>query len=196
MLATVGAVFAADLWTKAWAVRELARSPQELFGGLVPLTLAYNRGAAFGINVGSDSRWLFVPVTLVAIVVLVVLLRNARATDRLRVFSISFVLAGAVGNLYDRVRWNRGVVDFIGPFDLGFWHFPIFNVADMCISCGAVALAISFWREDTAKRREASGGDAELSSADGAEPGPSQTGYVVAEPIGNETAPTPKGAGS
>jgi len=40
------------------------------------------------------------------------------------------------------------VVDFIGPINLGFMDWPIFNVADMAISCGAVALAISFWLEE------------------------------------------------
>jgi signal peptidase II len=60
-----------------------------------------------------------------------------------------------VGNLYDRVRWNRGVVDFLGPIDLGFWDFPIFNVADMAITCGAVLLAISFWFEEQEERRVA-----------------------------------------
>jgi signal peptidase II len=60
-----------------------------------------------------------------------------------------------VGNLYDRVRWNRGVVDFLGPIDLGFWDFPIFNVADMAITCGAVLLAISFWFEEQEERRAA-----------------------------------------
>ena len=58
-------------------------------------------------------------------------------------------------NLYDRVRWSRGVVDFIGPVDLGFANFPIFNVADIAITCGAGLLAISFWLEERAERRAA-----------------------------------------
>ena len=57
-------------------------------------------------------------------------------------------VSGAIGNLWDRVRWDRGVIDFIGPINLGFWDFPIFNVADMAITCGAVLLAISFWLEE------------------------------------------------
>ena len=63
------------------------------------------------------------------------------------IWAASFVMAGAVGNLIDRVRWDRGVVDFIGPMNLIVYNFPIFNVADMAISCGAVALAVSFWLE-------------------------------------------------
>ena len=65
------------------------------------------------------------------------------------------VVAGALGNLYDRVRWDRGVVDFIGPIDLGIMNWPIFNVADMSITCGAVLLAISFWGEERRERAEA-----------------------------------------
>jgi signal peptidase II len=64
-------------------------------------------------------------------------------------------VSGAVGNLYDRLRWSRGVVDFIGPVDLGFADFPIFNVADIGITVRAVLLAISFWLEEREERRAA-----------------------------------------
>ena len=152
---TIVVILIADVWTKLWAVRELVGQPRELFGGFLPLTLAYNKGAAFGISVGDDSRWLFVPITIAAVVILAVLVKHARPGDHLRLWSVSFVLAGALGNLYDRVRWDRGVVDFLGPIDLGFRHFPIFNVADASITCGAIALAISFWRDDVARSRQA-----------------------------------------
>ncbi|MEX2526090.1 MAG: signal peptidase II [Gemmatimonadota bacterium] len=138
-----------DVVTKRWALEALAGGRQlELFGGLVPLTLAFNRGAAFGLSIGNDPRWVFIPLALVATVFLAYLLMQARENDWLRIVSTSMVLAGAVGNLVDRVRWERGVVDFIGPVDLGFMLWPIFNVADMAISCGAALLAISFWHED------------------------------------------------
>lgn len=145
-------VLTLDLVTKSWALRALPGEPRELLG-MVPLTLAFNRGAAFGISVGDDSRWLFVPITFVALALLGALFKQAEERDVLRIGAISLVVAGALGNLYDRLRWNRGVVDFIGPVDLGFWHFPIFNVADIAITCGAVLLAISFWLEE--KRLEA-----------------------------------------
>ncbi len=70
------------------------------------------------------------------------------ARDPLLTTALGCVMAGVLGNLYDRLRWDRGVVDFIGPIDLGVMLWPIFNVADMAISCGAVLLAISFWREE------------------------------------------------
>lgn len=142
------AVLVVDLVTKSWALRALAFERGELFGGLLPLTLAFNKGAAFGISVGDDSRWLFVPITFVALGLLAVLFKQAEQRDYLRIVAISLVVSGAIGNLYDRIRWDRGVVDFLGPIDLGFWYFPIFNVADIAISCGAIMLAISFWLEE------------------------------------------------
>ena len=141
-----------DIVTKRWALATLDGRPSELLGGLVPLTLAYNRGAAFGLSIGNDPRWFFIPVTLLALGLLAYLMVRTRAQDWFRLLALSLVLTGAFGNLIDRIRWDRGVVDFIGPIDLGFMDWPIFNVADMAISCGAVALAISFWLEDSQPR--------------------------------------------
>jgi signal peptidase II len=140
---------ALDLITKSWALRALSGGVRmELLGGLLPLTLAFNTGAAFGLRIGSDPRWVFIPITFFAIGFLISLLRSAAATDWIRVVAISLVMGGALGNLYDRMRWKRGVVDFLGPVDLGFTLFPIFNVADIGITCGAIFLGWSLWRED------------------------------------------------
>ncbi|MFC1575503.1 signal peptidase II, partial [Gemmatimonadota bacterium] len=141
-------VLALDIFTKRWALDTLGPGqPGELLGGLVPLNLAYNKGAAFGLTIGQDPRWFFIPVTLIALILLGYLLAKTDPADRFRLLALSLVFTGAMGNLIDRVRWSRGVVDFIGPINLGFMDWPIFNVADMAISCGAVALAISFWME-------------------------------------------------
>jgi len=151
-------ILVVDFISKRWALEALADGRSiEVLGGLMPLTLAFNLGAAFGLSVGDDSRWLFVPITFVAMGLLVVLYRQTLANDRVRLVALSLVAAGALGNLYDRVRWSRGVVDFFGPVDLGFWKFPIFNVADIAISCGAILLALSFWAEERRERRAAEG---------------------------------------
>ncbi len=156
LAAIIPSVLILDLITKQWALTTLdGGNRMEILGGWVPLTLAFNRGAAFGISVGEDSRWFFIPVTILALVLLLVLLRQAERGDWLRLISISMVVSGALGNLYDRVRWNRGVVDFIGPIDLGIMDWPIFNVADMAITCGAVLLAVSFWKEEQRERAAA-----------------------------------------
>ena len=149
---TFPAIMALDVMTKRWALVALEFESSELFGGLLPLTLAFNKGAAFGMRVSEDSRWFFIPVTIIAVGLLTVLFRQAEDRDYLRIGSISLVVSGAVGNLYDRMRWSEGVVDFLGPVDLWLWDFPIFNVADMAITCGAILLAISFWFEEQEER--------------------------------------------
>lgn len=148
LIATLLAVIAADLASKRWALVALADGrPLELLGGALPLTLAFNRGAAFSITLGDSSRWIFLGLSLVALAALAPLYKATRAEDRARLFAISLVLAGALGNMIDRIRWDRGVVDFIGPIDLGFTQWPIFNVADMAITTGAILLGLSLMRE-------------------------------------------------
>lgn len=163
-------ILALDLATKSWALDTLMVESRELFGGLVPLTLAFNKGAAFGMSIGEDSRWFFIPVTIVALVLLGVLYKQADKRDYLRLVSVSLVVSGAMGNLYDRVRWDRGVVDFLGPIDLPiFGPFPIFNVADMAITCGAILLAISFWieeRQEAAREAAAKAAEQDAASSD------------------------------
>lgn len=150
--AVLGSVFTTvlilDILTKRWALEALAGGRQiQVIEGFLPFTLAFNRGAAFGLSIGNDPRLIFIPITILAMIMLGVLLVQAARNDHLRIWAASFVMAGAAGNLIDRVRWDRGVVDFIGPVNLVVYNFPIFNVADIAISCGAVALAVSFWLE-------------------------------------------------
>ncbi|CAN5704329.1 N/A [soil metagenome] len=151
LLATivVGSIIGLDIITKRWALASLYHGyPQEALGGLVPLTLAFNKGIAFGLPLPQAGRWLIIIATFVVLHVLIDLFRNAERGDWLRLTAVQLVAAGALGNLIDRVRWDRGVVDFIGPIDIGFMHWPIFNIADMSITGGAIMLAISLWREE------------------------------------------------
>ena len=104
---TFPTIMALDLLTKRWALDTLVLESRELFGGLLPLTLAFNKGAAFGMRIGEDSRWFFIPVTIIALILLGVLYKQAEERDFLRIGAISLVVSGAVGNLYDRVRWDR-----------------------------------------------------------------------------------------
>lgn len=179
-------IMAVDVITKRWALEALALERGELLGGLVPLTLAFNKGAAFGMSIGDDSRWFFVPVTIIALILLGVLYKQAERNDYLRILSITLVVSGAVGNLYDRVRWSRGVVDFLGPVQLPiFGPFPIFNVADMAITCGAVLLAISFWleeRQEAAKEAAAKAADEAAAKAAPDIPTEAETGVTSEAP--------------
>lgn len=152
-LAVITIVVVGDIATKRWALEVLSHGATVEGLAGVPLTLAYNTGIAFGLDVPSTARWLLIVASVVVVIMLGGLFLQARPDDWPRVTSISLVTAGAIGNLVDRVRWDAGVVDFIGPIDLGFMHWPIFNVADMAITVGAISLGLSLWREDARAKR-------------------------------------------
>ena len=91
-------------------------------------------------------------MALVAVFVLARMSKAAPPGDRFRQLALGLVAGGAAGNLIDRIRSGRGVVDFL-DVGIGALRWPTFNVADIAVSCGAIALAISLWRED-ARRPE------------------------------------------
>lgn len=137
----------ADCGSKRIAEDSLAlHSPQEVVGDVVRFTLAYNPGAAFGINVGPSSRVFFTVLTLVALVVLAGMYRSTPPEQRVQVAALGLVAGGALGNLLDRLRGAAGVVDFI-DVGVGTTRFWTFNIADAGITTGAILLAISLWSE-------------------------------------------------
>ncbi len=148
-------LFVVDQITKLMAVDRLAPVyvPREVFGDAVRFTLVYNPGAAFGLHFGTYSREIFTALTLGALVLLYRLYRQSQARDLARVIAIALVTGGALGNLLDRLRSVRGVVDFV-DIGIGTSRWPTFNVADMGISCGAILLAVVLWREDTRSAAE------------------------------------------
>jgi signal peptidase II len=154
-------VILADLVTKGIAVYSLVpqRIPHEVIGDYVRFTLVYNPGAAFGLHLGEYSRWIFMVLTIGALFILARLYRATRDGDLTRTLAIALVCAGAIGNLIDRIRSARGVVDFI-DVGIGDARWPTFNVADMAVSIGAFLLAWVLWgEEDEAKARAAAGAD-------------------------------------
>jgi signal peptidase II len=146
VLATVVAL---DVVTKVLAVANLSPQhiPHDVLGEHLRFTLVYNPGAAFGLNLGPYSRWIFMALTIGALVVLWRLYQATRQGDLYRTLALGLVCGGAVGNLIDRVRSPLGVVDFI---DVGLrdMRWPTFNVADMAVSIGAFLLAWVLWGEE------------------------------------------------
>jgi signal peptidase II len=139
-------VLLADAFTKLLAVDRLAPAylPRPVLGDGVRLTLVYNPGAAFGLHVGALSRWVFVGLTLLALVVLWRLYLDTPLAHRARTLALALVTGGALGNLLDRLKSARGVVDFI-DIGVGAWRWPTFNVADMAVTSGAILLGWVLW---------------------------------------------------
>ena len=132
--AIVLGAFAVDRATKLWAMRELrGRAAIRIFP-FFKFTYAQNTGASFGLGGGANG--LFIGASSALIVALAWLMRRWPKDDFRLQTGGALVLAGAVGNLYDRVNY-RFVVDFL---DVG--RISICNVADVCITAGAVLL---FW---------------------------------------------------
>jgi signal peptidase II len=143
-------VFVTDCATKQIAVDHLmpAYSPHDVIGSIIRFTLAFNPGAAFSMSLGGASRWGFTIAALVALAVLGVAFRQAKPDDIQRSVALALITGGALGNLADRLRSARGVVDFIdmGIGDVRFWTF---NVADMGVTCGAALLVWVLWHRGT-----------------------------------------------
>jgi signal peptidase II len=146
-------VVALDLVTKLVAEATLLLTPGiPVIGDWFQLRLVYNRGAAFGLHVGPYSRWVFFGVAIVAVLVLNRMSVQTSLGDRFRQLALGLVAGGAAGNLIDRIRSGRGVVDFL-DVGVGSLRWPTFNVADIAVSCGGIALAIALWREDHRRAR-------------------------------------------
>lgn len=160
-LGIVGTVLLLDVLTKLWIVRNFSLYESvQILGDWVRLTYTHNMGAAFGIHVGEHSRVFFLLLSLVALAVLALIYRATPPTDRLRIVALSLVAGGALGNILDRLRYERGVVDFL-DVGIGPHRWPVFNVADMAVSTGAILLLISFYAEGRRDGRKRGGaGDA------------------------------------
>ena len=149
--AAAAIILVLDILTKQLALARLGGGELvPVVGDWIRLHLVFNRGAAFGLHLGPYSRWIFLVVACVAAFVLNRLSLTALPGDRLRQLALGLVAGGAIGNGLDRIRSAQGVVDFL-DVGIGALRWPTFNVADMAVTCGAIALALSFWREDARK---------------------------------------------
>lgn len=115
---------------------------------ILQLTYYQNTGAAFSLL--NEHTWVLTLISAAASVLLVVLLVRKTFSHPLAMTTLSLVLAGAVGNLIDRLFMGY-VTDM---FQTLFMNFPIFNVADICIVCGGIGFCIYFLLLDKEKEEE------------------------------------------
>lgn len=152
-LALVCLIVGIDQATK-WLI-QLNFSYAERFALLpvLDLTLVYNTGAAFSfLAAGSGwQRWVLIAIAIAAITLIVWMLRRHTGQRRFEL-ALVLILAGAIGNLIDRVLLGH-VVDFVLLHWRG-WHYPAFNVADMSITFGAILILWDEWLRWRQQRTE------------------------------------------
>ena len=150
----LGGVLSLDLLTKLMVQRTMTLYQQiDVVGEYVRLTYIHNPGAAFGIGLGPHSRYIFLFLSLLALFALAAMYWVTPAKDRVRLASIALICGGALGNLLDRIRSSAGVVDFL-DVGVGDLRWPVFNIADIAVTTGAIFLALSLWREEQQVERQ------------------------------------------
>ncbi len=115
------------------------------------LTLTYNTGAAFSFLAGAGGwqRWFFLCLGIAVSVGLMIWMHCLKPSEKWLAVALAFILAGAVGNLIDRI-WLGKVIDFIELY-YDRWSFPVFNIADIAINIGAGLLIIDSFRNRNAE---------------------------------------------
>ncbi len=134
--AAVILLIAADLITKH-AAEALRGAPKVLIPGVFELRYFENHGAAFSMLQGQFVFFYISTAAVIAAILYVFIRMPAAKRYRLLAFDLCLLFSGAVGNLFDRISFHY-VRDFL-YFSL--IDFPIFNVADICVTCGAILLA-------------------------------------------------------
>ncbi len=104
-------------------------------------TLLYNPGAAFSFLAQADGwqRWFFTVLGLCASAFILGMMHKSRSNKRL-MLALTLILGGALGNVIDRIAYGH-VVDFL-LFYWKDWYYPAFNIADTCITLGAILLIL------------------------------------------------------
>ncbi len=151
-------LFLSDCTTKNLVVDALTgeSAPHRVIDSIVRFQLAYNPGTAYGFDlrpyIGDSARWLLIGTMLALIGVLLHVYRRANPRSRVAGIGLGLAVGGALGNVYDRLRFPAGVVDFI-DVGIGVHRFWVFNVADIGITIGGILLALVFLREDAGQSR-------------------------------------------
>lgn len=139
LLLAAAVVVALDQMTKQLALETLRDAPIDVIEGVLRFRLTYNSGGAFGLLQGLPGFFLVATLVIVG----GILIGVRKVEDPRWAIPLGMVLGGGLGNAADRLLRDTdgGVVDFI---DLHVW--PVFNIADMAIVLGAVAILVLGWR--------------------------------------------------
>ena len=138
-------IFLLDILTKNYIQNKIMYGEQVEITSFLSFVHFQNPGAAFSFlsDESGWQRWLFSGISICASVLIIYLLKK-HFLEKLFCVSLSLILGGALGNLWDRISLGY-VVDFL-DFHYGGYHWPAFNVADSAICVGALLLILESFK--------------------------------------------------
>lgn len=140
-LVLAGCLLIVDQLTKLWFDSSLRFGERMQVLPFFDFTLLYNTGAAFSFlaDQAGWQRWFFTILGLGAAAFMLWMMHTNRTQRRL-LLALALILSGALGNVIDRIAYGH-VIDFL-LFYWQSWYYPAFNVADSCITLGAILLIL------------------------------------------------------
>ncbi|MBL4744281.1 MAG: signal peptidase II [Cycloclasticus sp.] len=143
-----------DQASKLWVISHFDLYESVALLPSLNFTYVRNTGAAFSFlsSAGGWQRWFFVAIALVATIVLTVWLARLKPSEKWMAVTLSLILGGAIGNLYDRIAYAY-VIDFIDVYYQA-WHWPVFNIADSAISIGVAMMVVDIFRGEESNATE------------------------------------------
>ena len=138
LISLIAAAVVADQLTKTAALSLLSQGTAVPVLPSFNLTLGFNTGVSFGMMGGFMAGKPFLMAALTGAMTLAFAVMAFRAQHELERAGFTLVVGGALGNIIDRVR-QGAVTDFLDLYWRD-WHWPTFNVADICITLGAVLI--------------------------------------------------------
>lgn len=154
------ALLALDQWVKHWITLHIPLGEALPFlPGILELRTVHNYGAAW--SAFSGLRWLLVGATSLIVLAVVLVVVKKIVRHPLGLAACALIVSGGLGNIID--RWRLGYV--VDMFNFQFIHYPVFNVADICVVSGAILGAIYYlWFYEQYDGKEQTHGKADRSN--------------------------------
>lgn len=144
-------IAALDQLSKFWVIHNMTLGQSiPVLRGVFELHYVRNSGMAWSLFDGGGARWFFVVMTLLVFVLVFFAVKKRWLQGKFQLLSVAAIMGGALGNFIDRLLTGE-VVDMIR---VTFVDFPVFNVADCFVTCGAILLMISILFEDFFRKKK------------------------------------------
>lgn len=140
-----------DQWTKSLIVKKMdLHESIPIIDHFFSITSHRNKGAAWGILQGQMT--FFYIITVIVVIGIIYFMHKYAQESKLLAISLSLILGGAIGNFIDRL-FRKEVVDFL-DFTIITYNFPIFNVADSCLTIGVILFLIATIMDERKKGKK------------------------------------------